>query len=84
MYQSVGTQLLPLIARAIPNPDGTPEGIPLYTHVIKGKAVEQGPEYGDRSRGGQGSGSKGDETEDLTELLEQVMVVHLVTAHCVH
>ena len=74
MYQSVGTQLLPLIAQAILNPDGTPGGIPLYTHEIKGKAVEIGPEYGDREKGGHGSGSIGDETEDLTELLQKVMV----------
>jgi diphthine-ammonia ligase len=48
--------------------------LPLYTRVIKGKAVERGPEYGLRERGGDDSGSKGDETEDLTELLKEVLV----------
>ncbi len=73
MYQSVGTQLLPYIARAIPNAQGT-GSIPLYTHEIKGQAVELGPEYGDRTKGGEGSETKGDETEDLTALLKKVMV----------
>lgn len=58
--------MLPLIAESM--------GLPLFTRYIKGKAVEIGPEYGDRSKGGEGSGSKGDETEDLTELLRDVMV----------
>ena len=66
IYQSVGTRIAPLIADAM--------GLPLYTGVIKGKALEQGPEYGDRVKGGAGSGVEGDETEDLTVLLEQVMV----------
>ena len=48
--------------------------LPLYTRVIKGKAVEKGPEYGSRLRGGEGSGMDGDETEDLTLLLKEVMV----------
>lgn len=71
LYQSVGTQLLPLIAKSM--------SLPLFTRHIKGKAVERGPEYGDRSKGGEGSGSKGDETEDLTELLRDVLVRHKVT-----
>jgi hypothetical protein len=49
-------------------------GVPHYSRVIRGKAVEQGPEYGDRTRMGEGSGTAGDETEDLTELLREVMV----------
>ncbi|ORY30238.1 hypothetical protein BCR39DRAFT_530125 [Naematelia encephala] len=68
MYQSVGTQLLPLIARAL--------GLPLYTRTIKGKAVERGAEYGSRLKGGEGSGSVGDETEDLTTLLKKVKERH--------
>ncbi|WVF69536.1 hypothetical protein IAT40_004314 [Kwoniella sp. CBS 6097] len=68
LYQSVGTQLLPLLAKSM--------GLPLYTRVIKGKAVEKGPEYGSRLRGGEGSGEEGDETEDLTKLLDEVMTAH--------
>lgn len=49
-------------------------GIPHYSRVIKGKAVAQGPEYGDRTRLGKGSGVEGDETEDLYRLLVDVMV----------
>jgi diphthine-ammonia ligase len=62
----VGTQILPFIAKAM--------DLPLFTRYITGKAVERGPEYGDRSRGGEGSETKGDETEDLTELLRDVLV----------
>lgn len=58
--------MLPLIAQAM--------DLPLYTGLIKGKAVERGPEYGDRSNGGEGSGTIGDETEDLTALLKRVLV----------
>jgi hypothetical protein len=58
--------MLPLIAKST--------DLPLYTGLIKGKAVDQGPEYGDRSQGGERSGTSGDETEDLTKLLEKVMV----------
>ncbi|OCF44797.1 cytoplasmic protein [Kwoniella heveanensis CBS 569] len=68
LYQSVGTHLLPLLAKSM--------DLPLYTRVIKGKAVEKGPEYGSRLRGGEGSGEEGDETEDLTKLLNEVMVAH--------
>jgi diphthine-ammonia ligase len=70
MYQSVGTSLLPLLAKSM--------RLPLYRHVIKGKPVEVGGTYGSRnrsesSRAGQ-EGVKGDETEDLEELLLQVKV----------
>ena len=61
--------MLPLIAQAM--------DLPLYTGLIKGKAVEKGPEYGDRSNGGEGSGTTGDETEGLTALLKRVMVCSL-------
>lgn len=64
LYQSVGTQLLPLIAETM--------GVPLFVGIIRGKAVEQGPEYGDRTR--TGDGTDGDETEDLTKLLRRVQV----------
>lgn len=68
MYQSVGTELPPLIAQAI--------GLPHYSGIIRGKPVEQGMVYGSRERGGEGSGKEGDETEDLTALLRNVMVRH--------
>lgn len=68
LYQSVGTSLLPYLARAM--------SLPLFSRVIKGKAVSRGAEYGSRIRGGDGSGEEGDETEDLTALLRQVMVGH--------
>ncbi|WVQ75780.1 hypothetical protein IAR50_005413 [Cryptococcus sp. DSM 104548] len=68
LYQSVGTHLLPLLAKSM--------GIPLFTGIIRGKAVEKGPEYGSRLRGGEGSGEKGDETEDLTFLLQGVLAKH--------
>ncbi|KAK8847652.1 hypothetical protein IAR55_005511 [Kwoniella newhampshirensis] len=68
LYQSVGTHLLPLLAKSM--------GLPLFTRVIKGKAVAKGPEYGSRLRGGEGSGQEGDETEDLMSLLGKVMSAH--------
>lgn len=49
-------------------------GLPHYSHVITGGAVEKGAEYGSRERGGDGSGMEGDETEDLTVLLKKIMV----------
>lgn len=66
LYQSVGTSVPPLIAQAM--------GVPHYSKVIKGKAVARGPEYGERSTGGQKSGVAGDETEDLFLLLQEVIV----------
>ncbi|KAL1409041.1 hypothetical protein Q8F55_005865 [Vanrija albida] len=68
MYQSVGTSMPPLIAKAL--------GLPHFSRVIRGKAVEQGAEYGSRERGGEGSGREGDETEDLTALLKDILVAH--------
>ncbi|ORX35894.1 hypothetical protein BD324DRAFT_682050 [Kockovaella imperatae] len=68
LYQSVGTRLLPLIAESM--------DLPLYTRVIKGKAVERGPEYGSKITGGRESGVTGDETEDLTALLQDVKTAH--------
>lgn len=66
MYQSVGTGLPPLIAKAMDSPH--------YSGIINGNAVEKANEYGSRERGGEGSGREGDETEDLTSLLLHVMV----------
>lgn len=65
MYQTVGQDAIDLVAQAL--------DVPLYRHVIKGSAVEQGSEYG--SRDGAGSSTvAGDETEDLYELLKTVIV----------
>lgn len=50
--------------------------LPLYTKVIRGKAISQGPEYGSRLCLGAGTGQKGDETEDLTCLLSDVLEAH--------
>lgn len=70
MYQTVGHSGLASIASAL--------GLPLFTHEIKGKAVEMGGEYGSRSGAAAGQKSKGgldgDETEDLYELLNKVKV----------
>lgn len=68
LYQSVGTHLLPLIAQSM--------SLPLYTKIIRGKAIAQGPEYGSRLRLGAGTGQIGDETEDLTDLLSHVLEAH--------
>ncbi|KIR80281.1 hypothetical protein I306_02667, partial [Cryptococcus gattii EJB2] len=68
LYQSVGTHLLPLIAQSM--------SLPLYTKIIRGKAIAQGPEYGSRLRLGAGTGQIGDETEDLADLLSQVLKAH--------
>ncbi|RXK37738.1 hypothetical protein M231_04987 [Tremella mesenterica] len=68
LYQSVGTRLIPFIAQA--------SGLPLYTRVIRGKALERGAEYGSRSHIAVNEGDEGDETEDLYELLREVMIAH--------
>ncbi|KAE8538217.1 hypothetical protein D1P53_005556 [Cryptococcus gattii VGV] len=68
LYQSVGTHLLPLLAQSM--------SLPLYTKIIRGKAIAQGPEYGSRLRLGAGTGQIGDETEDLFDLLSQVLEAH--------
>lgn len=54
-------------------------GLPHYSKVIRGKAIDKGAEYGSRIRGGEGSGEVGDETEDLLELLREVMVSEIVS-----
>lgn len=65
MYQTVGQDAVELVAQAL--------DVPLFRRVIKGSAVEQGSEYG--SRGGVGLSSvAGDETEDMYELLNAVIV----------
>ena len=75
LYQSVGTSLVTLIAKAM--------RLPLYRKTITGKPVHLESTYGsrtkDRSTDAQGvkrarDGIDGDETEDLDELLHQVKV----------
>lgn len=69
MYQTVGQDAIHFVARAL--------GVPLYRRVITGSAVEQGSEYGARSKlGKEASGVQGDETEDLYELLASVKATH--------
>ncbi|KAL7423571.1 hypothetical protein Q5752_001151 [Cryptotrichosporon argae] len=65
LFQSVGTAVPPLIARSM--------GVPHFSRVIRGTAVEVGAEYG-RRVGMQGV--DGDETEDLTALLCDVLAAH--------
>lgn len=65
MYQTVGHSGLATIAQAL--------NLPLFTHEIKGTAVNQEGEYGQRE-GGKGKGTEGDETEDMYELLNKVKV----------
>ncbi|KAL5488031.1 hypothetical protein ACEPAI_6139 [Sanghuangporus weigelae] len=67
LYQTVGQDAIHLVAEAL--------GVPLYRRIIAGSAVEQGAEYGTRE-GGSSSGIKGDETEDLYELLSEVKKRH--------
>lgn len=63
LYQTVGQDAIELVASAL--------GVPLYRRVITGSAIEQGSEYGARSRI---VAVDGDETEDLYELLLNVKV----------
>lgn len=65
MYQTVGQDAIEVVAEAL--------DVPLYRRVISGDAVNRGNEYGARSA--QGSAElKGDETEDLYDLLSTVLV----------
>lgn len=67
LYQTVGQDAIELVSQAL--------DIPLYRKIITGSAVEQGSEYGSRT-GGPSSGVKGDETEDLYQLLSDVKVTY--------
>ena len=68
LYQSVGQDAIEFVAQAL--------GVQLYRKTIDGTAVEQGSEYGSRTTG-TSSGVKGDETEDLFDLLSTVKVRNL-------
>jgi diphthine-ammonia ligase len=83
LYQSVGTSLVTLIAKAM--------RLPLYRKTIKGKPVHLESTYGSRTkeRSAQGQettrvrdGIEGDETEDLDELLHEVKVRSLFPRTC--
>ena len=65
LYQTVGQDAIEFIAQAL--------DVPLYRKTIDGTAVEQGSEYGGRTANTSG-GVKGDETEDLFDLLFTVKV----------
>lgn len=72
MYQTVGHDAVHLVAQAF--------DLPLYRRTIAGTALHQGAEYGSRQAGEGASrshGTKGDETEDLYELLLEVKVSFL-------
>lgn len=72
MYQTVGQDAIQFVADALE--------VPLCRKVITGAAVEQGNEYGDRSKAA-GTGVPGDETEDLYSLLSNVKVHARLTRH---
>ncbi|KAL1747673.1 hypothetical protein HDZ31DRAFT_80245 [Schizophyllum fasciatum] len=63
MYQTVGQDAIEYVAHCL--------DVPLYRRVISGTSLEQGSEYGSRAASAS-SGIKGDETEDLYELLLDV------------
>ena len=71
MYQTVGQDAIEFVAQAL--------DVPLYRRTISGTAVEMGLEYGSR-RAEEKKGMKGDETEDLFELLATVKVC--INHHC--
>ncbi|KAG6336691.1 hypothetical protein ID866_2398 [Astraeus odoratus] len=66
LYQTVGQDGIALIARALQ--------VPLYRHIIHGRPLNQGAEYGTKAPGG--GGTTGDETEDLHALLSTVLEHH--------
>ncbi|TRM67665.1 hypothetical protein BD626DRAFT_479464 [Schizophyllum amplum] len=67
MYQTVGQDAIEYVARCLE--------VPLYRRVISGTSLEQGSEYGSRAPSSS-AGVKGDETEDLYELLLEVKRNH--------
>ena len=69
LYQTVGQDAIEFVAQAL--------DVPLYRKAIDGTALEQGSEYGGRMASTSG-GVRGDETEDLFDLLSTVKVRELV------
>ncbi|KAJ3554772.1 hypothetical protein NM688_g2937 [Phlebia brevispora] len=72
MYQTVGQDAIEFVAEAL--------DVPLYRRTISGAAVDMSSEYGSRTAG-QDSGLRGDETEDLFELLSTVKLPPMQSAH---
>lgn len=75
MYQTVGHSGLNSIAEAL--------NLPLFLHTISGTAINIEGEYGLRDgtadiKDQKASGTQGDETEDLYELLKKVKVSFFV------
>ena len=72
MYQTVGHDAVHLVAEAMQ--------LPLYRHIIRGTAIDQGADFGSQLRSTAASSSAPaggkDETEDLYELLQQVKQQH--------
>ncbi|KAK9894873.1 adenine nucleotide alpha hydrolases-like protein [Cystobasidium minutum MCA 4210] len=68
LYQTVGQDGLHFIAEALE--------LPLYRRAIEGTAVDQGSDYASTSTSRLQGRVEGDETEDLYELLKQVLVAH--------
>lgn len=66
LYQTVGQDGLHFIAEALE--------LPLYRRTIHGTAVDQGSDYASTSQGRARGHIEGDETEDLYDLLQQVLV----------
>lgn len=66
LYQTVGQDGLHFIAEALE--------LPLYRRAIKGTAVDQGSDYASTSAARAQGRVEGDETEDLYELLAEVLV----------
>lgn len=66
LYQTVGQDGLHFIAEALE--------LPLYRRAIEGTAVDQGSDYASTSTSRLQGRVEGDETEDLYELLKQVLV----------
>ncbi|KAH9853564.1 hypothetical protein C2E23DRAFT_884729 [Lenzites betulinus] len=67
LYQTVGQDAIEFVGQAL--------DVPLFRRVISGAAVEQGGEYGGRDPA-HSEGIRGDETEDLYELLVTVKTHH--------
>jgi diphthine-ammonia ligase len=66
LYQTVGQDGLHFIAEALE--------LPLHRRAIQGTALDLGSDYASTSTGRKNGRVEGDETEDLYELLKEVMV----------
>lgn len=77
MYQTVGQDAIQFVAQAL--------DVPLYRRTIEGTAVNMEAEYGAR-QAVTNTGTGGDETEDLYELLRTVKVMKRCISYpsCTH